>query len=77
VIKGSIIKENESEKLMQLARDMENCGMNLRKLGYQSDISSRHNISAIVLRLPKKRISLEIKGVNQILQHSQVSSKQS
>ncbi|CAB4027383.1 Hypothetical predicted protein [Paramuricea clavata] len=53
VTKGSIIRENESEKLMQLARDMENCGMNLNKLGYQSDINSRHNIRAIVLRLPK------------------------
>ena len=27
--------------------------MNLNKLGYQSDVNSRHNISAIVLRLPK------------------------
>ena len=53
VTKGSIIRENESEKLMQLARDMENCGMNLNKLGYQSDINSRHNISTIVLRLQK------------------------
>jgi hypothetical protein len=53
VTKGSIIRENESEKLMQLARDTENCGMNLNKLGYQSDINSRHNISVIVLRLPK------------------------
>lgn len=27
--------------------------MNLNKFGYQSDVNSRHNISAIVLRLPK------------------------
>ena len=32
VTKGSIIRENESEKLMQLDRDMENCGMNLNKI---------------------------------------------
>ena len=53
VTKGTIIRENENEKLMQLARDLENCGMNLNKLGYQSDVNSRHNISAIVLHLPK------------------------
>ena len=53
VTKGPIIRENENEKLMQLARDLENCDMNLNKLGYQSDVNSRHNISAIVLRLPK------------------------
>jgi hypothetical protein len=53
VTKGPIIRENENDKLMQLARDVENCGMNLSKLGYQADINSRHNISAIVLRLPK------------------------
>jgi hypothetical protein len=53
VTKGPIIRENESERLMQLARDLENCGMNLNKLGYQADINSRHNISAIVLRLPR------------------------
>ena len=38
---------------MQLARDVENCGMNLSKLGYQADINSRHSVGAIVLRLPK------------------------
>ncbi len=32
---------------------MENCEMNLRELGYQADINSRSNISAVVLRLPK------------------------
>lgn len=48
VTKGGIIKENENEKLMQLARGMENCGMNLNKLGYQADINSRSNISAVV-----------------------------
>ena len=53
VTKGGIIKENEGEKLMQLARDMENGGMNLKSLGYQADINSRSNISAVVLHLPK------------------------
>ena len=53
VTKGPIIQENENEKLMQLVRDLENCGMNLNKLVYQSDVNSRHNISAIVLCHPK------------------------
>ena len=53
VTKGCVIKENEGEKLLQLARDLENCAMNLNKLGYQSDINSRYNISAVVLRLPR------------------------
>lgn len=53
VTKGCVIKENEGEKLLQLARDMENCAMNLNKLGYQSDIKSRYNISAVVLGLPR------------------------
>ena len=52
VTKGGTIKEFESEKLLQLARDMENCEMNLCKLGYQADINSRGNMSAVVLRLP-------------------------
>jgi hypothetical protein len=53
VTKGGPIREFESDKLLQLARDMENCEMNLRELGYQADINSRSNISAVVLRLPK------------------------
>lgn len=53
VTKGDLIREYENEKLMQLARDMENCEMNLSQLGYSSDINSRSNISAVVLRLPK------------------------
>ena len=53
VTKGPIIQENENEKLMQLVRDLENCGMNLNKLVYQSDVNSTHNISAIVLCHPK------------------------
>jgi hypothetical protein len=32
---------------------MENCEMNLCKLGYQADINSRGNMSAVVLRLPR------------------------
>jgi hypothetical protein len=50
---GGPIKENENERLMQLARDMENCEMNLNKLGYQADINSRSNMSAVVMRLPR------------------------
>ena len=53
VTKGGTIKEFESGKLLQLARDMENCEMNLCKLGYQADINSRGNMSAVVLRLPR------------------------
>ena len=53
VTKGGPIKEFKSDKLLQLARDMENCEMNLQELGYQSEINSRSNISAVVLRLPK------------------------
>ena len=55
VTKGCAIKENEGEKLFQLARDMEKRAMNLNKVGYQSDINSRYNISAVVLRLPRYR----------------------
>ena len=50
---GGPIKENENERLMQLARDMENCEMNMNKLGYQADINSRSNMSAVVMRLPR------------------------
>ncbi len=46
------MKEDENEKLMQLARNMENCGMSLNKLGYQADINSRSNMSYVVMRLP-------------------------
>ena len=51
--KGGPIKEFESEKLLQLARDMENCQMNLSSLGFHADINSRGNLSAVVLRLPR------------------------
>ena len=53
LISGGVIKENENEKLMQLARDMENCEMNLNSLGCQADINSRSNMSAVVLRRPR------------------------
>ena len=66
VTKGCLIKENDSEKLLQLARDMENCVMNLNKLGYQSDINSRYNISAVVLRLPQHLRSEWAKEANNL-----------
>jgi hypothetical protein len=50
---GGPIRENENERLMQLARDMENFEMNLNKLGYQADINSRSNMCAVVMRLPR------------------------
>ncbi len=53
VTTGGPIKEFKSDKLLQLARDMENCEMNLRELGNQADINSRSNISAVLLQLPK------------------------
>ena len=53
VTKGGIIKEFESGKLMQLALELEDCQMNLSQLGYQSDINSRSNICAVILRLPR------------------------
>lgn len=53
VTKGGAIKDFESEKLLQLARDMENCQMNLSKLGFHADINSRGNMTAVVLRLPR------------------------
>ena len=53
VTKGGPIKEFESEKLLQLARDMENCQMNLSSLGFHADINSRGNLSAVVLHLPR------------------------
>ena len=52
-ITGGPIKENGNEKLMQLARDMENCGMSFNGLGYQADINSRSNMSSVVMRLPR------------------------
>ena len=53
VTKGGAIREFESEKLLQLARDMENCQMNLSKLGFYADINSRGNMTSMVLRLPR------------------------
>ena len=50
---GGPIRENENEKLMQLANDMENCEMSLNKLGYQADINSRSNMSSVVMQLPR------------------------
>ena len=51
ITEGGPMKENE--KLMQLARVMENCGMSLDRLGYQADINCRSNMSSVVMRLPR------------------------
>ena len=40
VTKGGAIGEFESQKLLQLARDMVNCQMNLSKLGFHADIKA-------------------------------------
>ena len=53
VTKGGIIRDGESEKLQQLARDMENCQINLTQLGCESEINAQSNLEKIVARLPR------------------------
>ena len=53
VTKGGIIRDGESEKLQQLARDMENCRINLTQLGCESEINAQSNLEKIVARLPR------------------------
>ena len=40
-------------KLQQLARDMENCKINLTQLGCESEINAQSNLEKIILRLPR------------------------
>lgn len=53
VIKGGSIKDGEGRKLLQLARDMENCQINLTQLGCESEINAQSNLEKIVTRLPR------------------------
>ena len=53
VTKGGSIRDGESEKLLQLARDMENCEINLTQLGCESEINAQSNLEKIVTRLPR------------------------
>ena len=53
VIKGGSIKDGESGKLLELARDMENCQINLTQLGCESEINTQSNLEKIVTRLPR------------------------
>jgi hypothetical protein len=53
VIKGGSIKDGESGKLLELARDMENCQINLTQLGCESEINAQSNLEKIVTRLPR------------------------
>ena len=41
VIKGGSIKDGESGKLLELARAMENCQINLAQLGCESEINAQ------------------------------------
>ncbi len=53
VTKGGIIKDGEGDKLLELARDMENCQINLNQLGCESEINAQSNLEKIVSRLPR------------------------
>ena len=52
VVKRSQIPTWESEKLSQLARDMESCVLNSDHMHYKADIISMDMLKRIVLRLP-------------------------
>ena len=52
VVKGSHIHAWESEKLPQLARDMESCVLNSDHMHYKADVISMDTLKRIVLRLP-------------------------
>ena len=53
VTNGGLIKDGEGEKLLQLARDMENCEINLTQLGCESEINAQSNLEKIIMRLPR------------------------
>ena len=53
VTKGGLIRDGDSEELLQLARDMENCKINLTQLGCESEINAQSNLERIVARLPR------------------------
>ena len=53
MIKGGSIKDGKSGKLLELARDMENCQINLTQLGCESEINAQSNLEKIVTRLPR------------------------
>jgi hypothetical protein len=53
VTKGGLIRDGDSEKLLQLVRDMENCKINLTQLGCESEINAQSNLERIVARLPR------------------------
>ena len=53
VTKGGVIRDGEYDKLQQLARDMENCKINLTQLGCESEINAQSNLEKIVSRLPR------------------------
>ncbi|XP_077997089.1 uncharacterized protein LOC144450360 [Glandiceps talaboti] len=52
VVHGSQIKASESEKLLQLARDMNNCHLSSEQMNYRADINSMDTLEKIVKRLP-------------------------
>ncbi len=52
VIGGPPIKVNESEKLSQLARDMETCLLGSTRLGNGANINSLDTLGKVVSRLP-------------------------
>lgn len=51
--KGCLIKDGKGEKLLQLAREMENCEINLTQLGCEREINAQSNLEKISIRLPK------------------------
>jgi hypothetical protein len=51
VTKGGVIRDGESDKLLQLA--MENCQINLTQFGCESEINAQSNLEKIVSRLPR------------------------
>ena len=52
VTQGQQIRSGESEKRLQLARDMRNCLLNSTQLNYRADINAMDTLSKIVKKLP-------------------------
>ena len=74
VTKRGVIRDREFDKLQQLARDMENCKINLTQLGCESEINAQSNLEKIVSRLPRYLQADWAKEVFAILEKGKVPS---
>lgn len=72
ITKGNPIKPYEADKLLQLAREMENCQISLSQLGYGSDIDAQSNLEMIVSRLPSNLQAEWAKDAYTLLERNRV-----